>query len=1233
MFKVLIVFITVINFWPSLGITITKSAYRDVVVKIEESVTREECVTILTELEASLASASQFLFSALDGRAYFGDITVLIPNTWPDVCLPPNRTFTTSSGERSDITLTSIHPIHGEAIWTQQAGGCGEAGEQIFMSYTGLNRGTFAKEFVREWAKYRYGVFDERGFARDPVYPKCFMTDKRHVTGCSDSPINTEGICEDNLTNYNISTAIDPNSRTSIMYAAEASSVVMFCDEGNHNKFAPTKHNHLCGRQSTLDVILKHTDFVSSNIVSVTSPSSIVNTHPIFTYKKRTTTRYVIVIDETQDMQIRESWSFLRNAIRKWVVYDLPRNTEVGVVLANDTAADKILPISSLMVPKTRDLVASFIPYSPNDSRQPACINCAIRDAIRMLRERSRLIGPASNVILVIAPGMDYNTDHHSLSLEANSAKIRIVTVNYPGVIRRQPLDILAAKTDGSSFTIMENKYNGEKTFLSTYFELTNILFHIGTQYYEGNPSDLPVEIHRKELVDIVEDANSAKRISRLITGSFMLDNSMGVPSSFFVYTHNGEHPLIHSLKLISPNGVVYSTKSDSRLSVKQLMIPATINETGTWTYTIERFNGNPQPHYVQVMVTPRSTDAAVIRAKAWIKRSFQGGPYRLFAEVKKGLLPVLSALVEVRITRLNIQCNATVDCFRNFKLLDTGSGDPDVTRGDGIYSRYFSSADMGVGSYKLEVTVTDNGNTAYSLADEAFTRNLDGKGQPCCGSVIPVPSKQPLPPFQRVLPAITIFVTKEQSDLESKEIYGRIGDLKAEVLEGMKVRLSWTSPDLGGLNVARYEVKYATSIEDIVNNYETAAIMWTHDQPFAFSIGDETSFILNMTTEPELIGQPLYFAIRAYAQLSKDALASQVSNYVRVFVSRPSLPSTAPPNYATDGIYSSWPFGNESDNSDNIIPRIAQSINIGLELIIPIIGGIILLIVLIFIYCYCSVAKRRSGGGEKKKTLKQLKNENNLVNVIVPSPVHQNHQNNMHTEKALDNSTLQNYEALHDVQDLHTVGVPIYSLDDDLRAKNRYSLVHHQEQQLIEELKQTHHMQREIPVTLSGTYGPQGLSIISTSNTLGRNGRTLSPYESWTASQLLTEHERRHSPTDELLMPNGNTCIDGLVDHVPPNDQMLLLNHNRSDCVSLSGSHMAPPVPPLPYSDYQTQTNYVIYGRGQNQPPPMYSVVNRNNTSPGAAPPQQFGVNSSLQGSLNSVNSSERKRRNVTMV
>lgn len=35
--------------------------------------------------------------------------------------------------------------------------------------------------------------------------------------------------------------------------------------------------------------------------------------------------------------------------------------------------------------------------------------------------------------------------------------------------------------------------------------------------------------------------------------------------------------------------------------------------------------------------------------------------------------------------------------------------------RGDGIYSRYFSPETGGPGVYTFEITVTDNGNTAYS--------------------------------------------------------------------------------------------------------------------------------------------------------------------------------------------------------------------------------------------------------------------------------------------------------------------------------------------------------------------------------------------------------------------------------------------------------------------------------------------------------------------------------------
>lgn len=49
--------------------------------------------------------------------------------------------------------------------------------------------------------------------------------------------------------------------------------------------------------------------------------------------------------------------------------------------------------------------------------------------------------------------------------------------------------------------------------------------------------------------------------------------------------------------------------------------------------------------------------------------------------------------------------------------------------KGDGIYSRYFSPAVGGPGMYTFDVTVTDNGNTAYSWQHETrHSSNTDLK-------------------------------------------------------------------------------------------------------------------------------------------------------------------------------------------------------------------------------------------------------------------------------------------------------------------------------------------------------------------------------------------------------------------------------------------------------------------------------------------------------------------------
>lgn len=73
-------------------------------------------------------------------------------------------------------------------------------------------------------------------------------------------------------------------------------------------------------------------------------------------------------------------------AIRKWAVHDLPENTEVGLVSANDSSANRLFALSSVLTSDVRDQVASNIPYSSGDSRLPACLACAIKEAITVIK-------------------------------------------------------------------------------------------------------------------------------------------------------------------------------------------------------------------------------------------------------------------------------------------------------------------------------------------------------------------------------------------------------------------------------------------------------------------------------------------------------------------------------------------------------------------------------------------------------------------------------------------------------------------------------------------------------------------------------------------------------------------------------------------------------------------------------------------------------------------------------
>ncbi|XP_050298219.1 calcium-activated chloride channel regulator 4-like [Anthonomus grandis grandis] len=1203
-FRHISVVLAVLIWSAASALELRNRAYENLVIKIADNVPEDDCKNILANLEGTLTSASQYLFSALDSRAYLRSATVLLPSSWSDSCA--SSSVLASSGEDSDITVLPADPIRG-SIYTQQSLGCGQPGDQIYLSYETLQRkdATLPRSLIKEFSMYRYGVFEEQGYFNDPVYPMCFYDDdkkKVKVTGCSDLQITDTGVCSGEYSfPYNVTEMVDPDARSSIMFAAEAPSVSMFCDEGNHDRYAPTKHNLICQRRSVLDVVLRHPDFLASNDQGNLNNDQIINTAPMIIYKKQNLTRYVFVIENNKDMLQRESWTYLRLAIRFWAKYVVPDNTEVGLVLnaSNPTKNFKIVSVKNGVIDRfgtsNRDSFYSAIPYTPSESTLPGCLHCSIKVAMDMLNERTRTQGPANNVIVVIAPGMKLTDQMKKVVEDLKLNKIRVAAINFPDILQPDTLRYLAEETNGVDYTVFEKKLNVDVTYLTTYFELHNILYNIVQKFYSGSQADLPMEIHRREITD--------KTGRPLVSGTFIMDPSMTEPAQFTFFTYDNYRPLFKGLKLTSPSNHIYDSRTDKFIDFKMITLNANLSESGTWTYNVEPYPGNPQPHYLQVMATPNSAYVPVVRT-SFRMHKLNAGLYVLLAEAKYGDLPILGAKVEVTLTKLGV--NDTTPQKSIVYLLDSGSGDPDITKGDGVYTRYFSPEEAGL--YTFEALVSNNDNTAY-----IWSSSKHNEDKPCCGSSIKINGAKQISPFQRALPKQTLVISQNdiKEQLENPIQVGRIGDLRVEVYtDDMKAKLTWTAPDMGGNRVSRYEIKFASNVQDILDKFETAAVLWDTGMsgPYPMDPGSETTYILDMNHNKELLDKPLYFAVKSYGTVGSD-LSGPISNFVRVVVRSPPPPPTAAPTLSPNE-QSIWPNHVNPVGVDPVGPSIAKSMSIGLELILPVVIGIILLLVLLIVYCYFCIIKKKSDGTHKSSKANAIKKDNlsSTITIVPSSP--QNNSSPTH-------NTYQSAE----VPDPHQVGVPVsnYAYEDE--TKKRYSLVNQQEQQLIEELKQQQQMQQQrdnLPPAYSG------LSVIST-NTIVRNGQPLSPYNSWSASQLLHEHERRYSPMD------GNMLSDepALMTHqevIAQMDHMAITNQGMEHGHQIMEQY-PPPVPPLPaFSNNGYPVNYSIYGvhQGPPQQAQIYQSMPRD---------QSVQFNQSLQGSMNSVNSGEKKRRNVTMV
>lgn len=201
-------------------------------------------------LQSVLQEFSDELWAATGGRASLREVTVALPRAWKTdahTCSLLTPLTAAATPTNAHIRIRSAHPVFGSRPWAQQSQGCGRQGNYIQLGGDLLRATTndtylhAARLLLAEWVKFRWGVFEERGFPDDALYPASFRDPKTNVP--------RPNTCA-------------PATASTTTANAHKSTPAPFCPTAHHMPEAPTKHNAQCNGRPAWDIILQSQDFI-----------------------------------------------------------------------------------------------------------------------------------------------------------------------------------------------------------------------------------------------------------------------------------------------------------------------------------------------------------------------------------------------------------------------------------------------------------------------------------------------------------------------------------------------------------------------------------------------------------------------------------------------------------------------------------------------------------------------------------------------------------------------------------------------------------------------------------------------------------------------------------------------------------------------------------------------------------------------------------------------------------
>ena len=631
-----------------------------------------------------------------------------------------------------------------------------------------------------------------------------------------------------------------------------------FCPINNYNSAASTKQNLLCEEKPAKKVI--HDLSADKDPVHFTSPE--------FEYiLPSETARIVLVIEQSPSMW--KQWNSVLSSTFQYI-NSLAEGVELAILSYTSNTTVHLEP--TRVVGGNREGLHYRIPRRvsiPEAKGDANCIECALEHAIDIATNTTTLV-------LISSSALDKKSEElMKLGPLANIITRQIVVGTYKD--QKQENSIVHPASVHTDSLVNDDMYliNEKQNQLNITSEMNQALASLTNNY----PSN---KFHQETLATVD------------VEGSFSVEPSLS--SNLWIQILLDETSDINVFEIRSPSGQVFCfPKYDAGLVYFSLLGP---RETGVWTYRIKFYASAAAEHkmILECWGSQGTTGSSSIQLTSWSHVTpGVNQPANIYARLEQDGLPVLNARL-VALVRLPGQtANDNVEPVR-VELVDNGSGYPDITQGDGVYSAYFADFSDKPGFYSVTIEAINN-----SSASVINTRKLENATVTSGGSSLPLEPSVPLEPFTRFSTSPSFYLNSvaqfyiSSGKVQKKDTLApnRITDFRLANYfnNSLFVTLAWSAPgnDFNTNGKAfRYEIRCFTARTSLqeANFNEQGILVHQSLVPTPENPGKEQRCTVGVPWPEEIF----YYAIVAYDEAGNRG---KVSNIISVYVKEPITTST----------------------------------------------------------------------------------------------------------------------------------------------------------------------------------------------------------------------------------------------------------------------------------------------------------------------------------------------------